>query len=102
MSGPPTNCCSIASRQHSWLNCGKASTCSRVGMSSITGVEGHYPNAQGLAIACRTTGRFEITPEMLQVWDGNGRKLLCADADTLTRGASQPGRFAFIHRDNGM
>ena len=60
------------------------------------------PNAQSIAVACCTTGRFEITPEMLQVWDGNGRKLLCADVDTLTRGASQPGRFAFIHRDNGM
>src|SRR6266571_2514295 len=42
MSGPPTNCCPAASRQHVWINCGKASTCSRVGMSSITGVEGHY------------------------------------------------------------
>src|SRR5882724_11375249 len=42
MSGPPMNGCPIASRQHSWLNCRKASTCSPVGMSSITGVEGHY------------------------------------------------------------
>src|SRR6266704_3437912 len=62
MSGPPTNCCPAASRQHVWLNCGKASTCSRVGMSSITGVEGHYPGTRPAREPRRHSGAGEGGP----------------------------------------
>src|SRR6266571_7496810 len=42
MSGPPMNCCSTASQRHAWISCVKPNTCSQVGMSFITDVEGHY------------------------------------------------------------
>src|SRR6266540_6396630 len=107
MSGPPTNCCSIASRQHSWLNCGKASTCSRVGMSSITGVEGHYlngrlrgfPDAQAFAFAppvipgIGTSGGVTF---MLEDRAGRDPAFLAANTATFLAAARQRPEFALL------
>src|SRR6266566_3729054 len=47
MSERPVHGCPLASWQHAWIHGVLSSTCSCIGMSFITAVEGHYQPVEG-------------------------------------------------------
>ena len=84
------NCCLTVSRQHSWISCGRWSTCSRVGVSSITGVEGHYQLKKMLEIRVADGSLLRLIGKCLHVGVLEGESLSEPDLGTVQGSVLSP------------